>query len=108
MSHFPCEPGSTGPELAVENDRSANTFADGDVEKIPTAAPGADFELAIGRRIGVVFELKSQAGGFNQFSMKAFANYPGNVSRGDDAISLPVNQTRYGNPDSLDVFLTLA
>jgi hypothetical protein len=40
--------------------------------------------------------------------MEAFANYPREVSRLNNAISLPVNQPRYGNSDSLDILIALA
>src|ERR1044072_6228490 len=51
------------PKFAVEDDGAANSLTYGDVEKIASAATGAALELAIRRRVGIVFQLEAQAGG---------------------------------------------
>src|SRR5258705_8051631 len=80
MAYFTSKAGSARPQFSVQDDGPTDSLTDGYVEKIATAATGANFEFTIGRSVGVVFQFEAQARGFHKFGVKIIADYSRQVS----------------------------
>ena len=69
MADFSGATGGANPELPIQNDRAPDGLADPNIEKVASTAAGARLVFAVSRGVGIVLELKPQAGGFHQLRM---------------------------------------
>src|SRR5262249_52386427 len=93
---------SASPKFPVEDDRAADAVSDRHVEHVVRTSTGPGLELAIGRRVGVVFEFNSQARGSHQLPVQIFNHRSRKISRSYHSIRLAIYQPRNGDADRSD------